>query len=387
MHAGDIFELLRDGRPWTRAELADATGLARSTIAARIDVLMRLELVAPFGGARSTGGRPPALFALNPAARVVVGVDVGATHVRAAMADLSGDILGEVSTSLDIAEGPEVVLGWVSTTVRALLKAQRRPVKHLAAIGMGLPGPVEHATGRPISPPIMPGWDRYDVPGRLQREYAVPVLVDNDVNIMALGEQQVHLTDVDDLVLIKVATGIGSGIISGGRLQRGATGVAGDLGHVRVPGADDVTCRCGNTGCLEAVAAGPALAARIRAGGGTAQDGQDVVDLVRGGDALAIAAVRQAGRDIGDVVAAMVNLINPSVVVIGGQMAQAGEHLLAGIRETVYHRSLPLATEHLRIVPSRAGAEAGVLGASVMAIEHVLSPAAIEAASLALTAG
>ena len=137
MHAGDIFELLRDGRPWTRAELADATGLARSTIAARIDVLMRLELVAPFGGARSTGGRPPALFALNPAARVVVGVDVGATHVRAAMADLSGEILGEVGESLDVAEGPEVVLGWVSTTVRALLKAQRRPLKHLAAIGIG----------------------------------------------------------------------------------------------------------------------------------------------------------------------------------------------------------------------------------------------------------
>ena len=264
MHAGDIFELLRDGRPWTRAELADATGLARSTIAARIDVLMRLELVAPFGGARSTGGRPPALFALNPAAKVVVGVDVGATHVRAALADLSGEILGEVGESLDVAEGPEVVLGWVSSTVRSLLKAQRRPVKHLAAIGIGLPGPVEHATGRPISPPIMPGWDRYDVPGRLQREYAVPVLVDNDVNIMALGEQQVHLTDVDDLVLVKVATGIGSGIISGGRLQRGATGVAGDLGHVRVIGADDVTCRCGNTGCLEAVAAGPALAAKIR---------------------------------------------------------------------------------------------------------------------------
>ena len=376
MHAGDIFELLRDGRPWTRAELADATGLARSTIAARIDVLMRLELVAPFGDARSTGGRPPALFALNPAARVVVGVDVGATHVRAAMADLSGDILGEVSASMDIAEGPEVVLGWVSSTVRALLKGQRRPVKHLAAIGMGLPGPVEHATGRPISPPIMPGWDRYDVPGRLQREYAVPVLVDNDVNIMALGEQQVHLTDVADLVLIKVATGIGSGIISGGRLQRGATGVAGDLGHVRVPGADDVTCRCGNTGCLEAVAAGPALAAQIRAGGGTAQDGQDVVDLVRAGDAVAVDVVRQAGRDIGEVLTACVSLVNPSVVAIGGSMARAGEHLIAGVREVVYTRSMPLATEHLSIVQSSVAENAGVVGAGMLAIEYALSPEA-----------
>ena len=222
MHAGDIFELLRDGRPWTRAELADATGLARSTIAARIDVLMRLELVAPFGGARSTGGRPPALFALNPAARVVVGVDVGATHVRAAIADLVGRDPRRGRREHRHRRGSRGRARLGVPTVRALLKAQRRPIKHLAAIGIGLPGPVEHATGRPISPPIMPGWDRYDVPGRLQREYAVPVLVDNDVNIMALGEQQVHLTDVDDLVLVKVATGIGSGIISGGRLQRGA---------------------------------------------------------------------------------------------------------------------------------------------------------------------
>ena len=191
MHAGDIFELLRDGRPWTRAELADATGLARSTIAARIDVLMRLELVAPFGGARSTGGRPPALFALNPAARVVVGVDVGATHVRAAHGRPLGRHPGRGQRAAWTSpRGPRSSSAGSSTTVRALLKAQRRPVKHLAAIGMGLPGPVEHATGRPISPPIMPGWDRYDVPGRLQREYAVPVLVDNDVNIMALGERR-----------------------------------------------------------------------------------------------------------------------------------------------------------------------------------------------------
>src|SRR5918994_93258 len=139
VRTGELFDLLRDGRPWTRAQLAEATGLARSTITARIDTLTRLGLVAPFGGARSTGGRPPALFALNPAAKVVVGVDVGATHVRAAIADLSGEILGEVGESLDVAEGPEVVLGWVSSTVRSLLKTQRRPLKHLAAIGIGLP--------------------------------------------------------------------------------------------------------------------------------------------------------------------------------------------------------------------------------------------------------
>ncbi|WP_107771105.1 ROK family transcriptional regulator [Nocardioides sediminis] len=384
MRTGDVFELLRDGRPWTRSELAETTGLARSTVAARIDTLMRLGLIAPFGGGQSTGGRPPALFALNPAARVVVGVDIGATHARAVLSDLSGSLLAEVSERIDVVEGPEVVLGWVVSTIRTLLRTAGRKPEDLAAIGIGLPGPVEHSTGRPINPPIMPGWDRYDVPGFLQEHVAVPVLVDNDVNIMALGERQAHLSDVDDLVLVKVATGIGGGIVSGGRLQRGAQGTAGDLGHVHVAGHDDVRCRCGNLGCLEAVAAGPALAAALSARGVPAANGQDVVDLVRAGNADAVDVVRQAGRDIGGVVATMVNVINPSVVVIGGQLSAAGEHLLAGIREVVYQRSLPLATEHLSIQTSRAGAEAGVLGAAAMAIEHVLSPEAVEAAATAL---
>jgi predicted NBD/HSP70 family sugar kinase len=386
VRTGELFDLLRDGRPWTRAQLAEATGLARSTITARIDTLTRLGLVAPFGGARSTGGRPPALFALNPTAKLVVGVDVGATHARAALTDLNGAILGEVDARIAVADGPGPVLAWVVESVRDLLARSDRPVEDLAAIGIGLPGPVEHSTGRPINPPIMPGWDRYDVPGHLQEAYPVPVLVDNDVNIMALGERSRHLADVDDLVLIKVATGIGAGIVSGGVLQRGAQGTAGDLGHVRVPGSEDVPCRCGNTGCLEAVAAGPALAAAVRAQGESAETGGDVVELVRAGSQPAMAVVRQAGRDIGEVVATMVNLINPSVVVIGGQVAGAGEHLLAGIRESVYQRSLPLATEHLRIVTSRAGGEAAVLGASALAIEHVLSPEVVEAASEALAA-
>lgn len=386
VRTGELFDLLRDGRPWTRAQLAEATGLARSTIASRIDTLMRLGLVAPYGGAHSTGGRPPTLFALNAGARLVVGVDIGATHARAALTDLDGQILGETDARLEVAAGPEQVLGWVVDTVRDLFAASNRPLTDLAAIGIGLPGPVEHSTGRPINPPIMPGWDRFDVPGHLQQTYSVPVLVDNDVNIMALGERRAHLRDVDDLVLIKVATGIGAGIVSGGVLQRGARGTAGDLGHVRVSRAADLLCRCGNTGCLEALASGPALAAAVREQGEDAKTGGDVVDLVRAGNPVAMAVVRQAGRDIGEVVATMTNLINPSVVVIGGQLAGAGEHLLAGIRESVYQRSLPLATEDLRIVTSRAGREAAVLGASALAIEHVLSPDVVEAASEALAA-
>ncbi len=379
-----MFELLRDGQPRTRAQLADALGLARSTIAIRIDLLMQLGLVAPYGGGVSTGGRPPSLLALNPSARVVAGADVGATHARIALADLAGMILVERREDLDVALGPEHVLGWVEEQVGEMLAEQNRAVAELAAIGIGLPGPVEHSTGRAINPPIMPGWDRYDVPAHVQRAFDVPVLIDNDVNIMALGERHAHLADVDDLVFIKVATGIGSGIVSGGALQRGAQGTAGDLGHVAVARAADVVCRCGNRGCLEAIAAGPALAAALQATGVQAASGADVVQLVRGGDATAVQVVRQAGRDIGEVVATLVNLINPSAIVIGGSMAEAGESLLAGIREVVYSRSLPLATEHLRIVTSIAGERAGVIGAAALAIGHVLSPDAIDEAAVSL---
>nr|WP_247829297.1 ROK family transcriptional regulator [Arthrobacter antioxidans] len=380
--ASEIFQVLRDGRPRTRAELAQITGLARSTVAARVDILMGLGLVSPLGGAASTGGRPPSLFALNPSARVVIGADLGATHAVVILTDLAGEELARERQDISIADGPDAVLGWLVSAIDRLLRSADRGAGDLAAIGIGLPGPVEHDSGRPINPPIMPGWDRFDVPGLVRASFDVPVLVDNDVNIMALGDQSSNWPDVGDLMFIKVATGIGAGIISGGVLQRGAQGTAGDLGHVRVAAGGDTPCRCGNTGCLEAVASGPALAAAL---GGPARTGltgsQDVIDLVRSGDATALQAIRQAGRDIGDVVAMCVNLINPSVVVIGGSLAQAGEHLLAGIREVVYTRSLPLATEHLRIVPSVSGQSAGVAGAAVLAISHVLSPEAIDAAS------
>ncbi|MUN64512.1 ROK family protein [Kocuria sediminis] len=384
--ASEVFQLLRDGRPRTRAELARLTGLARSTVASRVDTLMALGLVAPDGGAASTGGRPPSLFALNPDARVVVGADIGATHARVILADLSGRELAEERQALSIGEGPDAVLGWLVRTVALLLERANRSVAELAAIGIGLPGPVEHRTGRPINPPIMPGWDRFDVPALVQTRYDVPVLVDNDVNIMALGERSFFWPGTTELMFVKVATGIGAGIISGGVLQRGAQGTAGDLGHVRVPRGGEVLCRCGNTGCLEALAGAPALVAALNAqSAGELVTSQDVIDLVRSGDARAVQAIRQAGRDIGDVLATCVNLINPSVIVIGGSLAQAGEHLLAGIREVVYRRSLPLATEHLRVAPSVAGDRAGVMGAAVMAVDHVLSPESIEAACAALT--
>lgn len=377
--AGEMFQMLRDGQPRTRADLAAVTGQARSTIAARIDLLMSAGLIAPAGEASSTGGRPPATFAFNPSAKIVLAVDLGATHAHLAVTDLSSHVLVEREEAIAIADGPEAVLGWVIRCADELIAAIGRTHADLVSVGVGLPGPVEHSTGRPINPPIMPSWDDADVPTMLSRHFDAAVLVDNDVNIMALGEHRTAWPQVDDLLFVKVATGIGAGVISDGQLRRGARGAAGDIGHVATATGSQVQCRCGNTGCLEAVASGQAIAAALREVGLEAQTSADVVDLVRAGDLVASHAVRQAGRDIGSVLASCVSLLNPSMIVIGGVVADAGEHLLAGIREIVYQRSLPLATQDLRIVTSQTRRRAGVLGASAMAVDHVLSPAAIDA--------
>lgn len=378
----EFVAILRDGRARTRSELAAMTGLARSTVALRIDSLMGLGLVAAVGDAVSTGGRPSSQFAMSSSHRVVIGVDVGASHVRVAIGDLTGRILGELDESMPVADGPLAVLGWAADAARRLFEQQGRDLTDLLAVGVGLPGPVEHSSGRPSNPPIMPGWDRWDVAGWLRDALGAPVLVDNDVNIMALGERA-FWPNVGHLVFVKVATGIGSGVISGGELQRGSQGIAGDIGHVYVGRGSEVPCTCGNRGCLEAIASGSAIARELDSRGIEAGSSRDVVELVKRGNIEAIQAVRQAGRDLGEVLTVSVSLINPEVIVLGGSLAEAGEHLIAGVREVVYARSMPLATEHLQITHSKAGADAGVLGACAMAIEHALSTENVEAMILA----
>lgn len=375
---GDLFQLLRDGQARTKAELSRLSALGRAPVTARVDAMLAAGLLRPAGEATSTGGRPPSRFRLDPLSRIVLAVDLGASHASVGLVDLGGSVLVERTVLCDVADGPVSVLERVSAIGLELLAEQGRTVADVAGVGIGLPGPVEHAVGRPVNPPIMPGWHDVDVPALLARTFSGPVLVDNDVNLMALGE---HVLGRDDghLLFIKVATGIGAGIVSEGRLLRGALGSAGDLGHVRVTSVPDAQCRCGNVGCLEAVAAGPAVAARLRAEGLDVHTAQDVVDAVAGGELLALTAVREAGRAIGEVLATCVNLLNPSVIVFGGTLSEAGEYLLAGVREVVYERSLPLATNNLRIAESRGGALGGLVGAGAMVIDEVLSPAAVDA--------
>ena len=376
--AYELLQVIRDGKPRTRSQLADITGMARTTVGLRVDALRELGLVVPVPGATSTGGRPSSQIAFNPRARVVAAADLGATHARIGIGDLSGTVLARVGTPLEITDGPEKVLAFVGAQISALLEQIDRPQADLLAIGLGLPGPVQYSSGRSIRPPLMPGWDNFDVPAEMQKYFALPILVDNDVNIMALGEYWTRQPPTENLIFVKAATGIGSGIISNGRLQRGADGAAGDIGHIPIARGAGVQCRCGKTGCVEAIAGAPAIIAALHTDRPDIASASDLIDRVRTGDLDAIRAVRQAGRDIGEVLNTCVSIMNPSVITIGGLMAQAGEHLLAGIREVVYGSSTPLATEHLVIEQSRSGPDVGLIGASILAIEHALAPEHLE---------
>ncbi len=376
---GDLLDLIRSGEATTRAELASSTGLARSTISQRIDQLSERGLIVEIGEARSTGGRPPSILGFNVRAGVVLAADLGATHSRLAVADLGGTVLAETTADMAIAEGPDAILSLVAVMFSELLVRADHDARDVVGIGIGVPGPVEFAEGRAVDPPIMPGWDGYDIRERFADTYACPVLVDNDVNMMAVGEHWVLDDSPNDFLFVKIGTGIGSGLILGGELHRGAQGTAGDIGHVQVPGTD-VVCRCGNLGCLEASAGGAALASQLAALGHATTNSRDVVELVRAGSPDAIKAVRDAGRIIGRVLAAVVNMLNPAVITIGGDVADAGEHLMAGIREVVYQRSTALSTSKLFITSSALGDRAGITGAAATAIEHIVAPSYVNAA-------
>ena len=375
-----MLHLIRSGRARTRGELGQVTGLARSTVSHRIDALKAAGLVVELNEvAPSTGGRPPSLLGFNSNAGIVLAADLGATHSRVSASDLTAEAIAETTAEIDINLGPEEVLSWLDQTFKDLLAEIERPASDVRGIGIGLPGPVDFARGMAVNPPIMAGWHLFPAAEHMRSLYDVPVLVDNDVNIMALGEYSVMQQQVEDFIFIKVGTGIGSGLILGGKLHRGAKGAAGDIGHVRIV-SDGPLCRCGNQGCLEAAAGGAALASQLTDAGFEANNTRDVVRLAREGNGEAIRSVRAAGRLIGQALASTVNLLNPALIMIGGDMARAEMQLLAGIREVVYQRSTTLSTTDLLITGSSLGDRAGITGAAAMVIEHIFSPSAIDLA-------
>jgi predicted NBD/HSP70 family sugar kinase len=376
---GAILSLIARGKAPSRSLLAEASGLSRSTVAERLAALLAAGFVEDSAEALPSGGRPARMLRLKRNFGVALVANIGESHVHLAIADLEPKLIAETVGSLDVRSGPEKILGWIAREFCALLEKVGRSKREVLGIGLGLPAPVDYEAARIFGPSVMLGWDDFDIRGWMRGRFDSPVLAENDVNLMTLSEFNRFWPDVGQFLFIKAGTGIGSGIITDGRIYRGAQGAAGDIGHIQFASADPPLCRCGKLGCVEARAAGWALARDLRAQGFKAQNARDVIDLVRINQPEAIERVRAAGRVLGEVAADIVSVLNPAVIVIGGTLAEAGEHLLSGVRELVYQRSLPLATRKLQIAPARSDPGVGLLlGAAQLVIESQMAPAAIE---------
>jgi predicted NBD/HSP70 family sugar kinase len=357
----EILRLVSSGEASSRTDLARLLGLARSTVSLRVQELIEAGLLTETGEGPSRGGRRPRVLRAAGGGGYVVGADLGAQHVRLAAFDLSGERLEIADHSLDISAGPEACL----TGLAEIISSINHDGQRFLGVGVGLPGPVNFPDGRVEGASRMPGWHGFGVRDWLSDRLGVPVAVDNDANVVALGEFTTRNRGPEHLVVVKAGTGVGCGVIASGVVHRGANGVSGDVSHVRVSAGGDIPCACGNTGCLETIASGAALARSL----GVARTA-DLVELTNNADPQATAAVRRAGGHLGEVLSTVVNFFNPHAVLLTGRLA-AIEPFVAAVRGALYERCLPMATQNLEVSVASAGADAGSLGAGLLALQLV----------------
>ena len=370
--SSDVLHLIRTGEAVTRSDIGRVTGLSRPAVTLRVAELIDRGLVIEDTDGPSTGGRPPARLVFNAAGGVVLVAALGARRTQVAVCDLAGEVLARTDLEIDVEKGPGTVLPLIMDIWHELLGD--RPAAAVKGVGMGVPATVEFAAGRTESVRIMATWTGVAIPPIIQRRFPVPVFVDNDVNVIAMGEYRTGYADqLGDLLFVKVSTRVGAGVISGGTIMRGALGAAGEIGHIPVRDGGGVLCRCGNIDCVDSVASATAIVRDLRATGRDVTTLPDALALVRAGDAQTMAVVRRAGRLLGEVIASAVNLLNPAVVVLGGDAVEIFQPMVSAVREAVHSRSTALATRSLRIERSRLGPTAGIVGCALMVTDHVLS--------------
>ncbi|MEW5869891.1 MAG: ROK family transcriptional regulator [Chloroflexota bacterium] len=383
----EVIRALRKNGSISRTDISNITGWSKAKTSQEVRSLVNKGYLVEVGEGTSQGGRKPRLFRINKKLGYIVGIDIGATSLDVALADACGAIIQRRSEPADVRQPPDVLLGRSSEMVVETALDLGIPLDRILGLGVGVPGPVDFQRGVLVAPPLMPDWEYFPIRNFYKQTFpGAYVVVDNDVNIMALGEQRTgDGVNLDHFIFVKIGTGIGAGIISNGKIHRGSNGCAGDIGHICVDKQGPI-CRCGNAGCLEAMAAGPAIAekalaaarsgnseflkqAMIRNGGVIRPE--DVSAACHDGDKAALEIIRASGQMVGEVLASLVNFFNPSHIFIGGGITNFGNHLLVAIRRAVLHRSLPLATTHLSINFSQIGSDAGITGAVTLALEYL----------------
>lgn len=381
-----LIELVRTGLARTRPELVVASGLSRKIVSQRVEQAIALGLLEEGELAPSGGGRQARTLRFRAQSGHVLVATLGASEFTAAIADLEGTIIRSSHEDWDVAHGPEETMQRIRSHFAAL--AAQEGAAHPWAVCVGVPGPVDFTTGRLVSPPIMPGWHGFSVRAWIRDIYDAPVWVDNDVNLMALGEwARGRAVTGADALFVKIGTGVGAAFISRGRLIRGQRGAAGDIGHTHVTDDPRAQCRCGKTGCLEAVASGWRLLADLTAradesaviSAAIARRGRvvlgDVAEAVAAGDRLVMELVDDAARTIGGVVANLVNFANPGEVVIGGGVLRMGDRIVRIVEEVIRERAAELVVEGLVVRGSTLDQREGVTGAALLATESLLTPA------------
>lgn len=376
--AGHLLNLVRRRIATTRRELIRVSGLSRSTVTQRVDLLLAAGLIRELAREAEGRGRPAGELAFNERFGHVLVAGLHAELAELAVLDLSGRVLYRRDHPIAIGDGPESVLTDVEARLGVLVAEAGVDPAATIALGVGVPGPVDVSVGRVIQPPVMPGWHDYPIRDRLAARLNVPVFVENDANLMALGEQRSHWPDAPTLILVKVGTGIGAGIVIDGRLYRGVDGGAGDIGHIRMHGHVE-RCACGAVGCLAAVASGTALVEKLRNLGKDVSCVADVRAQVQRGDADAVAAARKAGQLAGEVLTTVVSVLNPEILVLAGDMAHTNGHFVTGLRELIYQRSLPRATRRLRVVTTKLGGDASAVGTAELVVDEMFAPAMVDA--------
>lgn len=372
----------------SRAELAQRMDLSRAAMTAIVNDLLESQVVRETEARNKQSGRPPIILEINPARGFVAGIDMGASHLLVMLADFAAQVIDEVEIPFNIADGPEKCLNQASALLADLLKKHEMTAADLGAIGLGVPGPIASEAGMVYAPPIMPGWDGYPIQATLEEKWNLPVSLNNDAELGAIGEWAYGAGRGENyLAYIKVGTGIGSGLLLNGQIYRGATGSAGEIGHLTIE-ENGPLCECGNAGCLEALAGGRAIARQAReairqgkrtllASLGPVEEitARDVASAARRGDLVAQQIISRAGSYLGIAIAGLVNLFNPRMIVVGGGVAQVGDLLLQPIRDTVARRSLQASARTVKINTAVLRRHSSAMGAVVQALSIALHQA------------
>lgn len=364
----------------SRADLADKMGLTRAAVTVIINELIKNGMILNTESRSTSSGRPPVVLEINPDQGLVAAVDIGAMHLSVALGDFSARILEETEVPFRVDKGPKECLQEADNILKQLLQKRGLSASNLASVGVGVPGPVIAEKGIVMAPPIMPGWDRFPIRATLESQWGTSVTLNNDAELGALGEWAYGAGRGErNIAFIKVGSGIGAGLIINRQIYGGSTGSAGEIGHLTID-ENGPLCACGNHGCLEAFAGGHAIASQARkivaSGRRTLLSekipelitARDVAEAARRGDLTAQEILKRSGTFIGIAIAGLINLFNPSIVIIGGGVAQVGDLLTTPIRQAVRERSLRASEHSVRITTAMLGRRSSLMGALVQAI-------------------